>query len=72
MTWCLTWWTPSGASEAAVVVAFWAGAVGTGLWACRRVRADRAWVRTAVGARLRDWAGMADEAPLGGGRGSTP
>ena len=41
MTWCLSWWTPSGIALAGIVVAFWAGVAFLGLRAWRHLTAAR-------------------------------
>lgn len=41
MTWCLSWWTPSGVGEVLVVGAFWAGVAGAGIWGWRHWRTTR-------------------------------
>lgn len=73
MTWCLSWWTPSGAGEVLVVVAFWAGVAATGLWAWRRLRSIRVETLTADSDGDRYQAGTGtEEAPDPGARsGST-
>lgn len=73
MTWCLSWWTPSGAGEVLMGTAFWAGVAGLGVWGWRRLRAARATTLTNPTDGDRHQAGSSmDDAPRpGAGIGST-
>jgi hypothetical protein len=73
MNWCLSWWTPSGASEVLIAIAFWTGLAATGFWAWTRHRAARVSALTTATGGDRQQAGTTeDEAPHPGARsGST-
>ena len=72
MNWCLSWWTPSGASEVLIAIAFWAGVAVTGVWALARYRAARVSALTAARGDRQQAGTTEDEAPRAGARsGST-
>ena len=72
MNWCLSWWTPSGASEVLIAIAFWAGVAVTGVWAWTRYRAARVSALTAASGDRQQAGATEDEAPRAGARsGST-
>ena len=73
MNGCLSWWTPSGASEVLIAITFWAGLAATGFWAWTRHRTARVSALTSATGGDRQKAGATeDEAPRAGARsGST-
>jgi len=72
MNWCLSWWTPSGAGEVLIAIAFWAGLAATGFWAWTRHRAARISALTTASGDRQQAGTTEDEAPHPGARsGST-
>jgi len=72
MNWCLSWWTPSGATEVLIAVAFWAGLAAIGFWARTRHGAARLSALTSASGDRQQAGAAEDEAPHAGARsGST-